>query len=144
MRREQPAAHQTDDRANAGTETAGCARPAGKPGDICAGHRIVSGAPSAMRRGVHQRRRKGYEVGAHTFASFPTYNPRKGKSIKCNDLQKIGTDGMAGIPAEVRHQTWLGAARSDAGISAPDHDSSGAGWHFCTGIANLEEDRGGV
>jgi len=51
---------------------------------------------------------------------------------------------IAVVAADVRYETWLGFGRPGSRISTQDHNTPGTGWHFCIGIANLEEDRGNV
>jgi hypothetical protein len=51
---------------------------------------------------------------------------------------------IAVVAADVRYETWLGFGGPGSRISTQDHNTPGTGWHFCIGIANLEEDRGNV
>jgi hypothetical protein len=181
---EQPAAHQTDARANAGTETAGCARLAGKLGDICAGHRIVSGTPSAMRGEIHRRRRREHGFSGTYFGKLPDLQSTQGEechlgldqkrqppttrghrrgplrrqdclrarnradqsgtrhslALARNDLQKIGADEwQAFLLLCAIRRGWVPQDQM-SGYQRRTTTHREAGWHFCIGIANLEED----
>ena len=88
--------------------------------------------------------RSAQEIRSHTRSKSSGPIRSTPFSSRAQGLAKDRHRRIAVVAADVRYEAWLGIGRSDAGISTQDHNPPGTGWHFCIGIANLEEDRGNV